>query len=94
MKASDLQRAHTLVYDISQLEDRLAHLTTTYINPAPADQPHKTKLMVSGSPGISGQDTFLFLMTEPIYLALKEQIEKEITKLKIELVEMGVEYGE
>lgn len=94
MKASDLQRAHTLVYDISQLEDRLAHLTTTYINPAPADQPHKTKIMLGGEPGFSRQDTFLFLMTEPIYLALKEQIEKEITKLKIELVEMGVEYGD
>lgn len=92
MKASDLQRAHTLVYDISQLEDRLAHLTTTYINPAPVGEQHKTRIMLDGCSGV-GRSDFFFLMTEPVYLALKEQIEKEITKLKIELVEMGVEYG-
>lgn len=93
MKASDLQRAQAFVYDISLLEDRLAHLTTTYLNPAPVGEPHKTRIMLEGGGGI-GRSDFFFLMTEPVYLALKEQTEKEIDKLKTELKEMGVEYGD
>ena len=93
MKASDLQRAQAFVYDISLLEDRLAHLTTTYLNPAPVGKQHKTRIMLDGGSGV-GRSDFFFLMTEPVYLALKEQTEKEIDKLKTELKEMGVEYGD
>lgn len=84
MKASDLQKAMATVYDIERLQSRIDTLTQTYIAPAAVDEKPKTSIYMDDL-------EFGFLMTEPIYLEIKKQLEGEIEKLTATLKEIGVE---
>lgn len=84
MKASDLTEAQSMIYDIEYLQNRVDTLTQTYIAPAAVGEQPKTTLYM-------GDLSFGFLMTEPIYLEIKKQLEDEIAKMTARLKEIGVE---
>ena len=73
-----------MIYNIERLQNRVDTLTQTYIAPAAVGEQPKTALYM-------GDLEFGFLMTEPIYLEIKKQLEDEIEKLTARLKELGVE---
>lgn len=90
MKASYLGEASRLIYEIERAQNRLDRLTTAYISPTPKGDDPITYLTINSLGPTS--DNLGFLMTEPIYLAIKEQVETEINNKKEELKELGVLY--
>lgn len=90
MKASSLANASRLIYEIDRAQNRLDRLTTAYISPPSKGDDPITYLTINSLGPTS--DNFGFLMTEPIYLAIKEQMEAEINGKKEELKELGVLY--
>lgn len=84
LKASDLTEAQSMIYDIERLQNRVDTLTQTYIAPAAVGEKSKTSLYMDDL-------SFGFLMTEPIYLEIKKQLEDEIAKMAARLKEIGVE---
>lgn len=73
-----------MIYDIERLENRVDTLTQTYIAPAAVGEKPKTSIYMDDL-------KFGFLMTEPVYLEIKKQLEDEIAKMTARLKEIGVE---